>query len=106
MACRNVFPACPGDMLPTLPLKTWRLPVLTGSDQIRLVMLTAGRFPFKYGWLMCTAYQEVVFRYLTTTGWEVHSDKMDSIGKDGKCVQQAIETHDRKNLAYYKESLV
>ena len=60
MACHDVFPACPSEMLPTVWLKTWRLPVLTESDQVRWVMFTTGRFPVKYGQLVCVACREVV----------------------------------------------
>ena len=70
-----MFPACSAEMLLPLWLKTWRFPVLTQSDQVRLVMFTMGRFPFKYGWLMCTACWEVLFRYLMTSGWEILADK-------------------------------
>ena len=37
-ACLYVFPACPAEMLPTLWLKTGRLPFLTRSVQVRSVM--------------------------------------------------------------------
>ena len=59
-------------MLLTLGLKTWRLSILTGSDQVKSVMFMTGWFPFKYSWLV----------YLLP-------DKIDSysIGQDGKCLQ-------------------
>ena len=55
MASHDVFLVCPAEMLLTLWLKTWRLPVLTGSDQVRLVMFTTGRFCVKYGRFVSTA---------------------------------------------------
>ena len=70
-----MFPACPVEMLPTLWLKTWRLPVFIGSVQVRLVMFTTGMFPFKYRQLVCKAYREVESCYLTMTGWQVFQDK-------------------------------
>ena len=42
MACCDVFLTCPVEMLPTLQLKTGRLPVLMGSLQVRLVMFMTG----------------------------------------------------------------
>ena len=35
-----MFPAYPAGMLPTLRSKIWRLPILTGSDQVRSGMFT------------------------------------------------------------------
>ena len=64
-----MFSACPTEMLLTLQLKTGSLPVLTGSVQISLVM-------FRTGWFVCRACPELVFRYLTITGWEVLANKM------------------------------
>ena len=49
MVCRDVFTDSPAEMLLTLKSKNWRLPVLTGSDQVRSVVFMTGRFPFKYG---------------------------------------------------------
>ena len=39
-----VFLACPAEILPTLQLKTRRLPVLKGSVQVRSVMFMTGLF--------------------------------------------------------------
>ena len=39
-----MVPACPAEMLPTLLLKTGRLPVLMGSDQVRTVMFKTDQF--------------------------------------------------------------
>ena len=66
-------------MLPPLRLKTGRLSVLTGSDQIRLVMFMTGRFAFKYSQFWCIACREVVSWYLTVTGQEVLSDNMVTV---------------------------
>ena len=70
-----MFLACSAEMLPTPWLKTLRLLVLMGSDSVRLVMFTTGRFPFKYGRFVYMACREVVFGYLTLTGQEVLPDK-------------------------------
>ena len=79
MVCHDVFPTCQAEMLPTLPLKTWRLPVLTRSDQVRSLMFMTGWFPFKYSRFVCTAHWEVVFMCLNTTDWEVLLDKMGTV---------------------------
>ena len=50
-SCSDIFPTCPAEMLPTLQLKTWRPPFLTGSDQVRSVMFMTGQFHFKSVWL-------------------------------------------------------
>ena len=75
MACLYVFPACPAEMLPTLQLKTGRLPVLTGSVHVRLVRFTAGVFALKYGQFVLRACLEVESWYLTRTGREFYQDK-------------------------------
>ena len=54
-----VFPACPAEMLPTVWSKTGRLPILRGSVQVMLVMLTSSWFAFKYGRLVFTDCLEV-----------------------------------------------
>ena len=45
----SVFLACPAEILSTLWLNTWTLPVLMGSVKVRLVMFETGLFAFKYG---------------------------------------------------------
>ena len=75
MACRDVLPACPAEMLTTLQLKTGRLPVLMGIVEVRSEMFVTGQFPFKYGWFVCMACGEVDSWYLTTTGREVLPDR-------------------------------
>ena len=74
-----MFPACHAEMLRTLWLKTWELPVLTGSVQVRLVMFTTGQCLFKYGRLVCAACWEVESWYLTMTGRQVLPDKMAAV---------------------------
>ena len=71
-----MLPGCPAEMLLTLQLKTGKLSILMGSDQVRSVMLTTGQFPIKYGQLVCKACWD---RYLPTTGMEVPSDKTVAI---------------------------
>ena len=43
-----MFLACPAEIILTLLLKIYGLPILTGNDQIRLVLFTTGWFPIKY----------------------------------------------------------
>ena len=38
------------------------------NSQVRSGMFSTSRFPFKYGWFVTTACQEVVSRYCITTG--------------------------------------
>ena len=54
-ACRYLFQACHVEMLPTLQLKTGKLPVLVENVQVRTVMFTTGLFTFKYGQFVCMA---------------------------------------------------
>ena len=68
MVCLYMVPVCPVEMLPTLQLKTGRLPILMGSVQARSVMFMAGLFAFKYGWLVLMACLEVESWYLIMTG--------------------------------------
>ena len=71
-----MVPASPAEMLMTLQSKTWRLPILTGTDQVRLVMFKTVQFAFKYSRFVYMACQEVMFRYLTKTSQEVLPYKM------------------------------
>ena len=64
VTCPGVFPTWPADMWP----KTGRLPVLTGSNQVRSWVFTTGWFPFKYGQFVSMACRGVTSGYLTTTG--------------------------------------
>ena len=82
-----VFLACPAEMLPTLWLKTGRLSALKGSVQVRSVMFTTGRFPFKYCQLVFRVCQEAESWYLSTTGLECLQDGY-SVGQDRKCNRQ------------------
>ena len=61
-------------------------------------MLTTGWFPFQYGWFVSAAYR------MSESGVQVlnhnrpgSASRQDSysIGQDRKCVQKAVETHDR-----------
>ena len=84
-----MFPACPAAMLPTLWPKNLKFPILTGSDQVRLVMLssTVGLF---YNLSGCDV---VVLNH----GWLGSAFRQDgySAGQDRNCVRQAIQTHNR-----------
>ena len=75
MACQDVFLACRAAMLLTLWLKTGRLPILTGSDQVSSFMYTTVLFAFKYSQFVLSACMEVESWYLTKTGWQVFQDK-------------------------------
>ena len=75
-----MFLACPAEMLPTLQLKTGKLPVLMGSDQVRSVMFLSGG-----GILVLNQDRTGSFS----------KQNISSVGQDGNCNRQAIETHDR-----------
>ena len=70
-----MYLACPAEMLPTLWLKTGRLPVLTENDQVRSVMFTTGLFAFKYAWFLLMACQKVESCFFTKTGLQVFQVK-------------------------------
>ena len=55
MLCPDVFMACPAVMLLTLIPKSWRLPLLRGSDQVKLGLFSTALFAFKYGWFVTMA---------------------------------------------------
>ena len=71
MACLYVFPACLAEMLLTLQWKTGRLPVVTGSVQVRSVMFMTGLFAFKCGQFVLMACLKVESWYLIRTVREV-----------------------------------
>ena len=60
----QILRAYPAEMLLTLWFTTYRLPVLMGSDHVRLVMSTTGQFAFKYGQCVYTACQELVLGHV------------------------------------------
>ena len=67
MACCDVSPAFPAEILPTLCLETCELLVLTGNDQVRSVLFMTGRFPFKYGQCVYVVkYKDTTFDRLET----------------------------------------
>ena len=93
MACLFLFLACPAEMLQTQWLKTGRLPILTGSDQVILIMYMTGLFPFKYGQFVLMGCQEVESWYLIKTGRQVFKNYKTE--QDGSYNRQAIEIHIR-----------
>ena len=77
-----MFPACPAEMIPTLQLKTWELPILTVSVQVRLAMFTTSQFPFNYRSVQVLNHDRP---------GSSSRQGGNSIGQDRKCNQQAIE---------------